>query len=284
MMTAADKAAAKDNLFNLAIPLTAAFGSVIGLLGGQAAGLGPWVGLIGGAVLGAVMCFVLARYVPKRAGRWGSAGLIGVIGLLMGGISGLIAGAICGALLSWFAYWIHHDTYRKGVPAYATSGQVLWHNAFLFICGFIFFFLIAPIVTIIPLSFNAENFFTFTPGMLALEADAFSLKHYRDFFTNEAWIRPLKNSLIIAPFATIISVSLGTLAAIGLSQSHVPFRRGIMAILISPMIVPLIISATGMFFFTASWVCGWKPILASAGPLRAILRSSWRMPHWAFPS
>jgi putative spermidine/putrescine transport system permease protein len=249
MMTAADKAAAKDNLFNLAIPLTAAFGSVIGLLGGQAAGLGPWVGLIGGAVLGAVMCFVLARYVPKRAGRWGSAGLIGVIGLLMGGISGLIAGAICGALLSWFAYWIHHDTYRKGVPAYATSGQVLWHNAFLFICGFIFFFLIAPIVTIIPLSFNAENFFTFTPGMLALEADAFSLKHYRDFFTNEAWIRPLKNSLIIAPFATIISVSLGTLAAIGLSQSHVPFRRGIMAILISPMIVPLIISATGMFFF-----------------------------------
>jgi len=135
------------------------------------------------------------------------------------------------------------------VPAYATSGQVLWHNAFLFICGFIFFFLIAPIVTIIPLSFNAENFFTFTPGMLALEADAFSLKHYRDFFTNEAWIRPLKNSLIIAPFATIISVSLGTLAAIGLSQSHVPFRRGIMAILISPMIVPLIISATGMFFF-----------------------------------
>lgn len=40
-----------------------------------------------------------------------------------------------------------------------------------------------------------------------------------------------------------------TLATIGLSQSHVPFRRAIMAIMISPMIVPLIISATGMFFF-----------------------------------
>jgi putative spermidine/putrescine transport system permease protein len=47
----------------------------------------------------------------------------------------------------------------------------------------------------------------------------------------------------------MISVSLGTLAAIGLSQSHVPFRQAIMAIMISPMIVPLIISATGMFFF-----------------------------------
>jgi putative spermidine/putrescine transport system permease protein len=57
------------------------------------------------------------------------------------------------------------------------------------------------------------------------------------------------NSVQIAPAATLISVSLGTLAAIGLSQSHVPFRRAIMAILISPMIVPLIISAAGMYFF-----------------------------------
>jgi putative spermidine/putrescine transport system permease protein len=85
--------------------------------------------------------------------------------------------------------------------------------------------------------------------MLRLDPEGFSLKHYRDFFTNEDWQRPLRNSFIIAPLATIISVSLGTLAAIGLSQSHVPFRGTIMAILISPMIVPLIISATGMFFF-----------------------------------
>jgi putative spermidine/putrescine transport system permease protein len=58
--------------------------------------------------------------------------------------------------------------------------------------------------------------------------------------------------LLIAPIATILSVTLGTLAAIGLSQSHVPAKRAIMAILISPMIVPLIISATGMFFFYSS--------------------------------
>jgi putative spermidine/putrescine transport system permease protein len=57
---------------------------------------------------------------------------------------------------------------------------------------------------------------------------------------------------LIAPIATILSVSLGTLAAIGLSQSHVPAKRAIMASLISPMIVPLIISATGMFFFYSS--------------------------------
>lgn len=137
----------------------------------------------------------------------------------------------------------------SALPPYATTGQRVWYYSFRVIVGIILFFLIAPIITIIPLSFNAQDFFTFTPEMLSLDPEGYSLKHYRDFFTNQDWIRPLQNSLIIAPFATVISVSLGTLAAIGLSQSHVPFRRGIMAILISPMIVPLIISATGMFFF-----------------------------------
>ncbi len=135
------------------------------------------------------------------------------------------------------------------LPIYATFGQRVWYYAFRVICALIFIFLITPILVVIPLSFNAENFFTFTPEMLSFDPEGYSLKHYRDFFSSNEWQRSFKNSLIIAPIATIISVSLGTLAAIGLSQSHVPFRRAIMAILISPMIVPLIISATGMFFF-----------------------------------
>ncbi len=137
----------------------------------------------------------------------------------------------------------------SALPSYATTGQRIWHYSFRIICGLIFFFLIAPIVVIIPLSFNAENFFTFTPEMLSLDPAGFSTKHYQDFFTSSDWQLALRNSLKIAPVATFLSVSLGTLAAIGLSQSHVPFRRSIMAILISPMIVPLIISATGMYFF-----------------------------------
>ena len=135
------------------------------------------------------------------------------------------------------------------LPIYASTGQKIWYYGFRVICGLIFFFLIAPIVTIIPLSFNAENFFTFTPGMLRLDPDAYGLDHYRDFFTNPSWQQALRNSVLIAPAATVLSVSLGTLAAIGLSQSHVPFRGVIMAILISPMIMPLIISAAGMYFF-----------------------------------
>ncbi|MDG1118783.1 MAG: ABC transporter permease [Flavimaricola sp.] len=137
----------------------------------------------------------------------------------------------------------------SGPPIYATTGQRIWFYGFRVICGLIFFFLIAPIIVIIPLSFNAQDFFTFTPEMLRFDPAGYSTKHYADFFTNEAWQVPLMNSLKIAPVATLISVGLGTLAAIGLSQSHVPFRRAIMAVLISPMIVPLIISAAGMYFF-----------------------------------
>ena len=138
------------------------------------------------------------------------------------------------------------------LPPYASKSQIAWYYGFRLICAAIFFFLIFPILVILPLSFNAEDFFTFTPKMLALDAEGYSLKHYRDFFTNPDWQLALKNSFLIAPFATLLAVVFGTLAAIGLSQSHVPCRAAIMAILISPMIVPLIISATGMFFFYSS--------------------------------
>jgi len=137
----------------------------------------------------------------------------------------------------------------SALPPYATTGQRIWYYAFRVICGLIFFFLIAPIAVVIPLSFNAQDFFTFTPEMLRLDPEGYSLKHYRDFFSSPDWQQALWNSLTIAPFATVLSVGFGTLAAIGLSQPHVPFRRAIMAILISPMIVPLIISAAGMYFF-----------------------------------
>ena len=60
----------------------------------------------------------------------------------------------------------------SSLPPYASTGQKAWFYGFRVICGLIFFFLIAPIIIIIPLSFNAEDFFTFTPGMLALDPDA----------------------------------------------------------------------------------------------------------------
>ena len=135
------------------------------------------------------------------------------------------------------------------LPPYASTGQRLWFWTFRTICVLVFLFLILPILVIVPLSFNATNFFTFTPEMLSFDPAGYSLRHYRDFFTSSDWQNALWNSFRIAPVATLLAVTLGTIAAVGLSQRHVPFRGAIMAILISPMIVPLIISAAGMYFF-----------------------------------
>jgi putative spermidine/putrescine transport system permease protein len=137
----------------------------------------------------------------------------------------------------------------SALPPYASPLQRTWFYTFRIICGLIFFFLIFPILVILPLSFNAQDFFTFTKEMLALSPEGFSFKHYNDFFTNPDWQQALKNSVLIAPIATLFATTFGTLAAIGLSQSHVPYKPAIMAVLISPMIVPLIISAAGMYFF-----------------------------------
>lgn len=237
------------SLMGFTLPIMAIAGALTGYVVGTAHGT-PVPGVILGIVVTVALGYVLAQFVPdRRIGRLGTAALAGIAGLAFVGTSGLIAGILIGLVLSWFVYWLSSGDYRATVPVYATAGDVLWHNSFKFICGLIFFFLIAPIVVVLPLSFNAEDFFTFTPAMLALDPEGYSLKHYRDFFTNSDWQGALWNSFRIAPVATLLSVSFGTLAAIGLSQSHVPFRRVIMAILISPMIVPLIISAAGMYFF-----------------------------------
>lgn len=237
------------SLMGFTLPIMAIAGALTGYVVGTAHGT-PVPGVILGIVVTVALGYVLAQFVPdRRIGRLGTAALAGIAGLAFVGTSGLIAGILIGLVLSWFVYWLSSGDYRATVPVYATAGDVLWHNSFKFICGLIFFFLIAPIAVVLPLSFNAEDFFTFTPAMLALDPEGYSLKHYRDFFTNSDWQGALWNSFRIAPVATLLSVSFGTLAAIGLSQSHVPFRRVIMAILISPMIVPLIISAAGMYFF-----------------------------------
>ncbi len=237
---------------SMVLPTVAAAGGFFGLFVGANFG-SSLLGLVIGAALAAGLGFVFVSLLKnEQMSKWICIGLFAVLGFLMGALPGAVIGALYGWILHWFIFWLYEGRYRARLLPYLTPGQVLWHYSFRVICGAIFVFLITPILVVMPLSFNAQNFFTFTPEMLRFDPEGYSLKHYRDFFTNNEWQRSFKNSLLIAPIATIISVSLGTLAAIGLSQSHVPGRRAIMAVMISPMIVPLIISATGMFFFYSS--------------------------------
>tara|TARA_B100000475_G_scaffold198545_1_gene179283 strand:- start:374 stop:1228 length:855 start_codon:yes stop_codon:yes gene_type:complete len=139
------------------------------------------------------------------------------------------------------------------LPSYTETRYRIWHYIYLLICASVFIYLIAPLFVIFPLSFKNDEFLVFSEGMKRLDPEAFSTRWYKDMIwgTKNPWGLAAKNSLLIAFFATIGSVIIGTLAAVGLSSRHMPFRGIIMAILISPMIVPLIISGVAIFFFMA---------------------------------
>ena len=128
-----------------------------------------------------------------------------------------------------------------------------WERAgrlgYLAYCSAVFLFLTAPILVIVPLSFNVEPYFTFTEGMLSLDPQAYSLRWYRTVAEDPEWLRALANSLVIGFAATALATALGTLAALGLANPAMPGRSLAMSLLISPMVTPVIISAAGMFFF-----------------------------------
>ena len=119
-----------------------------------------------------------------------------------------------------------------------------WRAAYGLLCAAVFVFLVAPILVIVPLSFNAGAFFTYPLAGV-------SLQWYREFLTGVQWQRAVENSLIVAVGATAVATSLGTLAALGLHRVRLPFRQAIVAVLLSPMVVPVIITAVGMFYFYA---------------------------------
>ncbi|MEM9726279.1 MAG: ABC transporter permease, partial [Pseudomonadota bacterium] len=135
------------------------------------------------------------------------------------------------------------------LPPYASTRERAGRIAFISFCALILLFLIFPLLVIIPISFTSGATLTLEPEMLALEREAFSWRWYEAFLADEGWRRALYNSFTISPVAALIATVLGTMAALGLSQSQLPFKGVIMGVLISPMIVPLIISATGMYFF-----------------------------------
>ncbi|MDR7009523.1 ABC transporter permease [Paraburkholderia strydomiana] len=108
----------------------------------------------------------------------------------------------------------------------------------------VLFFLIAPILAIIPLSFNSGSYFSYP-------MQGFSLRWYEQALTSADWQRSLLNSLGIGAASTVIATGLGTLAALGLSRSQFPLRSLIMPLIISPMIVPIVVVAAGFYLIFA---------------------------------
>ncbi len=255
-----------DLWFTIGIP--AGMGALIGLMTAQGDfGLMRYYFLIGAVIFG-LTAFVVRQYVTsRRAAGWIVAALFLVLGTSVFSLGYGLLMAIVGYVTGRQTLWLHTGDYRLNQPPYATPREVLWFYTFRIICGMIFVFLITPIIVLIPLSFNQEPYFSFTPGMLGLDSEAYSLRWYwdilkngmaapeatvgwwSDMWNNAQWVRSIKNSFWIGIWATLLATGLGTLAAIGLSRSEMPWRRSIMALLISPMIVPLVITASGLFYF-----------------------------------
>ncbi|WP_338505687.1 ABC transporter permease [Erwinia aphidicola] len=120
----------------------------------------------------------------------------------------------------------------------------LWKGLFNFYSAAVLLFLIVPVLVIVPLSFNASSF-------LSYPLSGFSLRWYQTFFHSQEWLSALGNSLIIAPLATLLATVLGVLASMGLVRGEFRGKGLVMAIIISPMVAPVVIIAVGMFFFFA---------------------------------
>ncbi len=163
------------------------------------------------------------------------------------------------------------------LPIYTTPGQRVWHYTYIAFCTFVLFFLVAPLVVVIPLSFTSSPFLSFTPEMLSLDPEGFSVRWYKGLFgmcddidanistmCTDKWMTGAQSSILIAIASTLLATFLGTLAALGLSSENMPARRLIMALMISPLIVPLIITASGMaFFFAKPFGIEWLSLTAT---------------------
>jgi putative spermidine/putrescine transport system permease protein len=123
----------------------------------------------------------------------------------------------------------------------ATLPESAWRYALWTICVLVLAFLILPILIIVPLSFSSGTFLTFPlPGL--------SLRWYQEFFTSAPWQLSLRNSLIVASATTALATVLGTLAALGLTRARLPGQTLLMGLIVSPMVVPLVIVAVGVYF------------------------------------
>jgi putative spermidine/putrescine transport system permease protein len=110
--------------------------------------------------------------------------------------------------------------------------------------GVVLAFLIAPVLAIIPLSFNAGSYFSYPMS-------GYSLRWYEKALLDPDWQRAFLNSLGIGAMATLVATILGTVAALGLSRPSFPWRSVIMPLLISPMIIPVVVVAVGFYLVFA---------------------------------
>jgi len=105
-------------------------------------------------------------------------------------------------------------------------------------------FLIAPVVIIVIVSFSGADYLTFPPPSL-------SVRWYERFVGAPGWRQAIVVSAKVAGLTTVFATALGLLAALALVRGQFRYKGAVYAFLLSPMIVPTIITAIGLYFFFA---------------------------------
>jgi putative spermidine/putrescine transport system permease protein len=111
-------------------------------------------------------------------------------------------------------------------------------------------FLVTPMFVIVPLSFTSG-------AILVYPLPGWSTRWYVDFFDNPLWTQAVRNSLMIGIATMLLATGLGTAAALGLTLSRSRLKPVIFALLVSPIVVPIVITAVAVFyFFSALGIAG----------------------------
>jgi putative spermidine/putrescine transport system permease protein len=128
------------------------------------------------------------------------------------------------------------------LPPHASAEDRFWYYSGRIVAVAVLVFLVAPLLIVVPMSLTSGN-------VLAFPLPGLSMRWYEEVLTSERWTVPARNSLIVGVSATVLSLVLGTLAAVGLAQSRFRFRTLVLGLIVSPMVVPIVISAVAFYFF-----------------------------------
>lgn len=112
--------------------------------------------------------------------------------------------------------------------------------------GLVSLSLVAPLLIIIPMSFNGVPSFAFPPRGL-------STQWYVNLFTNPDWYISIFQSLFIAILATLLSLTLGIMAALALARRTGLVKMSVSMLIMSPMILPAVVSGIGVYAVFLNW-------------------------------
>ncbi|MEO9337435.1 ABC transporter permease [Mesorhizobium sp. SB112] len=104
--------------------------------------------------------------------------------------------------------------------------------------------LIIPILIIVPMSFSGARFLTFPPP-------SWSLRWYESYLGSTAWMQATKVSLIVSVSSAVLATIFGTAAAYALNMTSSRLVRSLQMLLLLPLIVPIVITAVGVFLVYA---------------------------------